>query len=106
LAEAELIRNPRSSILRASVAYLAARLGDTPRAESELAQALHSGANDSDTGWVAINTFEALGRRDDTLDLLKSLSYAVIADASRFPDLADLARDPRFIERLNLKRDR
>ena len=106
LAEAELRQNPRSSILRASIAYLAARLGDRARAESEIAQALHSAANDSDTGWMAINTFEALGRRDDTLNLLKSLSYAVIADASRFPDLADLARDPRFLEILNLKRDR
>jgi tetratricopeptide (TPR) repeat protein len=106
LAEAELRQNPRSSILRASIAYLAARLGDRARAESELAQALHSAAEDSDTGWMAINTFEALGMRDETLNLLRSLSYAVISDASRFPDLADLARDPRFQEILNLKRDR
>jgi tetratricopeptide (TPR) repeat protein len=106
LAESELIQNPRSSVLRASIAYLCARLGDKRRAELEVAQALHSAADDSDTSWMAINTFEALGRRDDALGLLKTAPYAVTADTSRFPDLADLARDPRFLEIWNLKRDR
>jgi tetratricopeptide (TPR) repeat protein len=106
LAEAELIQNPRSSILRSSIAYLCARLGDRRRAESEVAQALHSAAEDSDTAWMAINTFEALGRRNETLDLLKKSSREVIEDAGRFPDLADLARDPRFLGISNLKRDR
>jgi tetratricopeptide (TPR) repeat protein len=106
LAEAELIQNPRSSILRASIAYFCARLGDKRRADSEVAQALHSAPDDSDTGWMAINTFEALGRRNDALGLLKASSSSVIADVSRFPDLADLARDARFLQIWDLKRDR
>jgi len=105
LADAELIQNPRSSVLRSSIAYFCAHLGDKRRAESEVAQALHSAPDDSDTVWMAINTFEALGRRSETLDLLKSSSREVISDAGRFPDLADLARDPRFLQIWNLKRD-
>jgi Tfp pilus assembly protein PilF len=104
VAEAELMKNPRNGAARGGIAYLCARLGDKRRAEFEVAQALSIAPNDSTTRWMALLTFEALGRRDDSLSLLKAESYAVLADVSRFPDLAGLAKDPAFQNLLAVKR--
>jgi eukaryotic-like serine/threonine-protein kinase len=106
LAEDEMAINPRDNYARASVAYLCARLGDRRRADAEIAQVLHAAPNDLHTRWMAIITLEALGRRDDSLALLESSPKGLLADASRFPDLADLARDPRFLHIWSLKRDK
>jgi serine/threonine protein kinase len=105
-AEAELIKNPRSGFLRSCIAYLSARLGDRRRSQFEIAQALSIGPKDKQIEWMAMLTFEALGQRNDAIKLLESTSYAVLADVSRFPDLADLAQDSRFLTLLGLKRDR
>jgi tetratricopeptide (TPR) repeat protein len=106
LAEEGLAINPRDNYARASAAYLCARLGDKRRANAEIAQVLRAAPSDLHTRWMVVFTLEALGRRDDTLALLKSSPKALLADIRRFPNLADLARDPRFVQIWSLKRDK
>ena len=67
---------------------------------------LSIGPKDKQIEWMAMLTYEALGQRDDSIKLLEAASYAVLADVSRFPDLADLARDSRFLSRPGLNRDK
>ncbi len=100
LAEKEMAHDPRNGTIRADLAYLCARLGEEQRAESEVAQALQLSPNDADTRWAAAITYEALGQRDNTLAVLSSSPPGVLADLSRWPDVADLHRDPRFLQLL------
>jgi tetratricopeptide (TPR) repeat protein/TolB-like protein len=100
LAEKEMSRDPRNSRVRSRLAYLCARRNERGRAESEIAQALQLSPNDADTVWFAAVTWEALGRRDETLKLLTTAPPGVLRDLSHWPDVADLAKDPRFINLL------
>jgi tetratricopeptide (TPR) repeat protein len=99
-AEAELAKNARSGYIRSFLAYLSASLGDSHRAESEIAQALQLSPNNIDVRWMAVLTYEALGRRNDALALLTTSSAEFVADIGRWPDLADLHQDARFIQLL------
>ena len=99
LAEVEMARNPRDGYVRSFLAYLCARLGDRQRAESEIAQALQLSSN-ANTQFMAAVTYEALGMRDATLAALGAASVDVLADLSRWPDVADLSKDPRFLKLL------
>jgi eukaryotic-like serine/threonine-protein kinase len=106
LAETEMANNPESGHVRADVAYLCAQLGDRRRARSEIAQALQQSPNDADTRWMAAVTYEALGRRDDTLSVLAKSPVGVIRDVSRWPDVADLRKDSRFLQLLASRADK
>ena len=99
-ADAELAKNPRNGYVRGFLAYLSLSLGDRHRAESEIAQAQQLSPNDIDVRWMAVLTYEALGNRAAALELLTASSAEFIADISRWPDLADLHQDSRFIELL------
>ncbi len=101
LCETEMIRNPRKGMVRAHLAYLSAQLGDKRRAESEIAQALQQSPNDSDTRWLAAVTYEALGRRNDTLSVLADSPPGVLADVNLWPDVSALHQDPRFLRLLS-----
>jgi Flp pilus assembly protein TadD len=94
--EKEIAQNPRNGYVRAVLAYLSARLGDRTRAESEVAQAVRLAPNDSDTIGAAANTYAALGQRDNLLALLETAPKSVIEDFNRWPDVADVTRDPGF----------
>ncbi len=96
LAEKGMTRDPRNGKTRSHLAYLCAQLGDRLRAESEIAQALQLSSNDADTRWMAALTYETLGQRDNALAVLSASPDGVLADISRFPDVADLRTDPRF----------
>ena len=98
LVEGEMARNPRDGSVRSFLAYLCASLGDRTRAESEIAQALQLSPTDANTRWMAALTYEALGQRDATLAVLTGASSELIADLSRWPDVADLHKDPRFLQ--------
>ena len=98
LAETEMARNPRDGYARSHLAYLCARLGDRGRAESEIAQALQLSPNGADTRGLAAFTYEALGMRDATLTVLSAAPVEVLEDLSRWPDVADLHKDPRFLQ--------
>jgi tetratricopeptide (TPR) repeat protein len=96
LAEAEMKRNPREGRVKAILAYLYARVGQTHAAESEVAQALNESGSDADTRFWSVLTYDALNNRDNAIAVLKTSPVAVLEDAGRFPDLADLRRDSRF----------
>jgi Flp pilus assembly protein TadD len=98
LAEKELARDPRNGTTRSYMAYMCARLGDRRRAESEIAQALQLSPNDADALWAAAMTYEALGRRERTLAVMRDSPQEVLAEVSRWPDVADLRTDPRFLQ--------
>ncbi len=100
LANAELSRDPRQGLVRAGVAYISARLGDRDRAVTEIEQALQL-TPDTETRRLAAQTWEALGRREDTLAVLRTSPHDVLADLARYPDMAGLCADPRFQELLN-----
>jgi serine/threonine protein kinase/tetratricopeptide (TPR) repeat protein len=99
-AERDLSNDPRNGSGRAELAYLAVRLGDSQRAEFEIAQALQVSRDNSDTCLMAVLTYEALGHRDQTLGILAN-SPAVLDQLNRYPELADLRRDPRFLQLLS-----
>jgi len=96
LAEKELARDPRDGVVRARVAKICARLGNTARAESEIKQALRLSPDDYSTRTVAVQTYEALGQRDDALAILKTSPGSVLSAAMRWPELSALVQDPRF----------
>lgn len=96
LADGEMKKNPRNGYVRACLAYLCAWLGNRRRAESEIAQALQLTPVEEGTRRMAVKAYEALGRRDDSLAVLRASSPAVVAEVGRYPDLAALSRDPRF----------
>ena len=95
-AEIEMTKNPRDGYVRAFLAYLCAGIGERARAESETAQALQLSPNDASTQWMAVLTYEALGRRNDALAIVGASSGEMLADLNRWPDLADLQKDSRF----------
>jgi len=102
LAEKEIPRNPHDGTLRAHLAYLCARLDDRKRAESELGQALHDSPRDTLALGEAVLVYEALGQRERALALLQTLPKEVLLELSRDPDLADLRKDSRFKELMDL----
>ena len=105
-AEKEMAQNPRSGYVRSVLAYLCARLGDRTRAESEIAQAVRLSPNDSNTQWVAATTYAALGQGDTLLSLLGAAPKEVLEDFNRWPDAADIFRDPRYRQLLTSRQIR
>ncbi len=100
LIEAEIARNPRDGTNRAYLAYLCARTADESRSLFELGQALQLAPEDNEVRLTAALTYEVLHRRQDTLTLLSSTARPVLENLGRCPEVADLRRDPRFIELL------
>lgn len=98
LAQSELAANPRNALVRTHLANLCARRKDFSRAQSEIAQALQQAPNNVDVLFMAALAYEALGMRDQTLALLSKAPLSVIQDLNRWPDMADLHKDPRFIK--------
>jgi tetratricopeptide (TPR) repeat protein len=102
LAEGDLTGNARDGRERAYLAYFAARLGSSRQAESEIAQALDLSQDDADTCVMAVLTYEALGRREQTVTFLTSLPpglvHSILVQLNDYPELADLRRNSRFQE--------
>jgi tetratricopeptide (TPR) repeat protein/TolB-like protein len=99
-AEAAKRLNPRNGNTRSILAYFHSQLGQPQEAESEISQALTFSPDGVGVRWAAALTYEALGKRDATLSLLTSASPELSADLNRWPDLAGLQSDPRFIQLL------
>jgi tetratricopeptide (TPR) repeat protein len=100
LADRELAQDPSNGRTRSYKAFVCARLADSKRAETEINQALVLSPNDAQVRFMAVATFDALGQREKSLKLLSTFSHAELADVNRWPDMADLSRDPRFLQLL------
>jgi tetratricopeptide (TPR) repeat protein len=98
LALNDLKQNPRRGYTRAFVGYFAARLGDRARAEDEIGQALQLSPADGKVVRRAVITFEAMGMTDRALDALAHATPELLQELGRQPDLAELQRNPRFIQ--------
>jgi eukaryotic-like serine/threonine-protein kinase len=102
-AELDIAKNPNHPYVRSSLAYLCVNLGQSSRGASEVAQALKLAPNDTEVQFWAVLTFESLSRRDDALAILAALPADALADLSRWPYLADLHQDPRFLNLLAVR---
>ena len=98
LAASALEQNFSSAYDRAILAYLCARLDQRDRAASEAVQALNASRGSNDVRWVVAQTYEALGQRDRTIEVLRDAPNVLLDRLSRLPDLADLRMDSRFQE--------
>lgn len=96
LALGEVVENPSQGYPRGFVAYCAARLGDTKRAEAEIGQALKSSPGDNQVIKNAVLTYEVLHQRDRAIAVLRNATPDLLHQLQRHPDLADFCRDPRF----------
>jgi serine/threonine protein kinase/Flp pilus assembly protein TadD len=107
LAERNLTGNLRDGRQRAYLAYFAARLGNRTQSESEIAQALQLSPDDADTCVMAAWTYEALHRREQTINFLASLPpalvHSVAEELTDYPEMAELRRNPRFLQLLESK---
>jgi tetratricopeptide (TPR) repeat protein len=96
LALTELRGNPRLSLTRSYVAYVAARLGDARRGRDEIDQALELSPGDTKVIRNAVLTYEALGERGQAMKVLVLATPEVLEELNRQPDLADFRQDIRF----------
>jgi len=105
LAEAALRKNASNGRVRSRLAYLYARLHDQ-HAQSQAEQAVQFWPNDRDTRWMVVATYEVLNRRDLTLALLDSspanMLPGLLAELSRYPEMADLRKNSSFIQMMAL----
>jgi tetratricopeptide (TPR) repeat protein len=101
--EKEITQNPRDGRIRSHMAFMFAGSGDRRRAEFEIAQALQQSPSDANVRWMAVLTYEALGRREDALRVLASSPDGVLADVSRWTGVADLHKDSRFVQLLTAR---
>ena len=92
-----LAANPQSAVDRAFKAYALARSESLKPALSEIRSAVRGAPGNVMVRRMAATTFEALGMRREALDQIRA-APVLISELSRQPDLADLRRDPRFIE--------
>jgi serine/threonine protein kinase/tetratricopeptide (TPR) repeat protein len=96
IADEQLLQVDTDGFARAMAGYLSARLGDRSRAQREIARALRLAPDDAYVIRSAVLTYEVLGNRDASIQLLERAPQ-VADDLSRQPDLADLQRDSRFL---------
>ena len=101
LAQAALRRDPRDAVARARLAYSMVRLGAAALAADEALQAARLAPTDYSVLFWSVAALDALNRRQDALSLLTGAPYERLRDLRRQPDLADFARDPRFLALLH-----
>jgi eukaryotic-like serine/threonine-protein kinase len=104
-AKAERARNYVDGYVNAFLAYFEAALGTREGAEEEIDRALSLSRDNADIRWRAVLTYEELYRRfhdkalrEGTFRVLKDAKGTELADLNRWPDLADLQQDSRFID--------
>jgi tetratricopeptide (TPR) repeat protein len=98
LVEQQLVENPRDGIARAFLGYFCARTGQKDRSESETKQALQLDPHQLTVIWMAVHTFEMLGQRDESLAILRTAPAEMLDDLKRWPNMAELTADARFVE--------
>jgi tetratricopeptide (TPR) repeat protein len=106
IGDTDLLQDPWNGVARSTVAYACARLGDDKRAGMEIAQAIKFLPQDAVVQRLAVQTYETLGKREKSLEILAVARPALLSALSRQPDLAGLRQDPRFVERLTRTPDK
>jgi tetratricopeptide (TPR) repeat protein len=101
LALAKVAGEPEPGYTHACVAYFAARLGERDRAEQQIKQALELSAGDERIIRRAVFTYEALGERARTIEVLSQATPRFLYELNRQPELPDLRDDPRFQQLLS-----
>jgi TonB family protein len=95
MAEADLSRNHRDGYAEALAGYFSAAVGNRQNALLAIDAALQRSPEDS-TRWLAVLAYGELGMSDEALAVLSTSGAQVVSDASRWPDLEGLRKDPRF----------
>jgi serine/threonine protein kinase len=103
MIESEVAQNPRDPFARGRLAWLSALLGERSQAEFEISQALGMGPGNVRVQRVAAFTFETLGEREKTLEVLENAPWSLLEELSSQPDVRNLQRDRRFEELLRKK---
>ncbi len=101
LAEDDVARNPRDATARVRLGLLSAFLGDARRAGFEISQALATQPENPSIMRDAVTTYEVIGQREKTLEVLRNAPLQLLQELNRFPDVKDLQGDPRFAELLH-----
>jgi tetratricopeptide (TPR) repeat protein len=96
LFQDQITANVTNASARGYVAYLQARLGFTDQAREQIAAALNSPARNDQVVLNAVQTYEALGDRDQALATAALASAQTLTEMDHHPDLADLQQDSRF----------
>jgi hypothetical protein len=78
--------------------YFCSQLKQRSRAESETAQAPQLAPRELNVIWLAVLSYETLGMRDHAVSVLRTAPSEMLEDLKRWPDVADLTADSRFIE--------
>jgi tetratricopeptide (TPR) repeat protein len=103
LAQDQVTANVTNALARARLAYFQSRLGLKDEARSQIAAALHSPAKDDQVVLCAVETYEALGDRQQSLEAAAMASLQIRDEMNRHPDLLALQKDSRF-QALMIKR--
>jgi tetratricopeptide (TPR) repeat protein len=90
--------NPENGKAWAFLGYFQGAIGDSQRAAMQITTALQLSPEDLTVRKTAVLAYEVLGQRDKTLALLKSSTAEEVAAINRWPDLADLHKDLRFVQ--------
>ena len=96
LAVDQITTNVTNALTRANVAYLQARLDFRNEARSQVAAALNSPGKNDQVVLSAVETYEALGDRNQALATAGMASAETRAEMDHHPDLKDLRQDSRF----------
>jgi tetratricopeptide (TPR) repeat protein len=103
LAEDQLAHNPRQAYNRALLGWICVHLGDSSRADFEVAQALGLEPDNPTVIQVAVEAYENLGQREKALEALINAPLRLLEELSHDPDTKELIRDPRFVKLMNEK---
>jgi tetratricopeptide (TPR) repeat protein len=95
-AEERLRINLQDSTQRAILAYCFAHTGESARARFEIEQALQHAPDERAVRRYAVLTFERLGDRERTLNVLKGTSRDVLEELEASFGTEPLQRDPRY----------
>jgi tetratricopeptide (TPR) repeat protein len=95
-AEEALVVNLQNSGQRAILAYCLAEIGDRRRALVEMEQALQHSPKDRDVLKYGVFTYESLGERERTLEILRSAPLPLLEEIEAASGTEDLRGDPRY----------
>jgi tetratricopeptide (TPR) repeat protein len=94
--EQSLSVNLQDGGLRAMLAYSLVQTGERKRAVFELEQALRSSPEDKNARKYGVLTYEAMGQRDQALEILQRVPRQLLDELELAPGTEQLRRDPRY----------